>query len=199
LIDLSERFEQAMLLAFQLHKKQRRKGSQTPYLAHLFGTVALVLEDSGDEDEAIAALLHDAPEDQGGLETLEQIRQQFGERVAQIVDGCTDSYEAIKSPWKQRKEQYLAHLQTASVSVRRVSLADKVYNARTIVTDLRTQGEQIWSRFNGGKTGSLWYYRRLVQIFQELYRIELQPSPMVAMLAEAVAQIEELAIWQERE
>jgi (p)ppGpp synthase/HD superfamily hydrolase len=193
LTDLTERFGQALLFAFELHNGQQRKGSQTPYIAHLLGVASLVLEDGGDEDEAIAALLHDAPEDQGGRETLEQIRIRFGERVAEIVDGCTDTYDIPKPPWRQRKDDYLAHLRTASPSVWRVSLADKLHNARTILVDLHNLRGQVWLRFNGGKAGSLWYYRTLVQIFQELYRLGLDRSPMVAMLDEVVTQIEQLA------
>jgi len=193
LTELTERFGQALLFAFQLHNQQRRNGSQTPYIAHPLGVASLVLEDGGDEDEAISALLHDAPEDQGGLETLEQIRRRFGERVASIVDGCTDTYETPKPPWRQRKDDYLTHLRSASPSVWRVSLADKLHNARTILVDLHSQGGVIWERFNGGKTGSLWYYRRLVQIFQELFDSGMLRSPMVTMLDEVVTQIEKLA------
>ena len=191
--DLTPRFGQALLFAFQLHNGQLRKGSRTPYIAHPLGVTSLVLEDGGDEDEAIAALLHDAAEDQGGLETLEQIRRRFGDRVAMIVDGCTDTYETPKPAWRQRKDDYLAHLPTASPSVWRVSLADKLHNARTILVDLHSQGGQVWERFNGGKDGSLWYYHSLVQIFQQLYNSGLVRSPMVAMLDEVVAQIEQLA------
>jgi (p)ppGpp synthase/HD superfamily hydrolase len=193
LTDLTDRFGQALLYAFQLHNGQERKGSQTPYIAHLLGVASLVLEDGGDEDEAIAALLHDAAEDQGGLETLEQIRIPFGERVTSIVDGCTDTYQMSKPPWRQRKEGYLEHLRSASPSVWRVSLADKLHNARTILVDLRLLGEPVWQRFNGGKSGSLWYYRSLVQIYQELADSGLTRSPMVAMLDEVVTQIEQLA------
>ena len=193
MIELTERFGQALLYAFRLHQRQRRKGSQTPYIAHPLGVAALVLEDGGDEDEAIAALLHDAAEDQGGLETLEQIRLKFGARVASIVDGCTDTYETPKPLWRPRKEQYLAHLQTASPSVLRVSLADKLHNARTILVDLSSQGDQVWQRFNGGKDGSLWYYRSLEQIFQQLQRSGRINSPLVARLDEVVARIERLA------
>ncbi len=193
MIDLTGRFGQALLYAFQLHNGQERKGSQTPYIAHLLGVASLVLEDGGDEDEAIAALLHDAPEDQGGLETLEQIRTRFGERVASIVDGCTDTYETPKPPWRSRKEDYLAHLPAASPSVWRVSLADKLHNARTILVDLRLRGEPVWQRFKGGKTGSLWYYRSLVNIFEQLAQSGKIRSPMVAMLDEVVTQIEQVA------
>lgn len=193
MIDLTGRFGQALLYAFQLHNGQERKGSQTPYIAHLLGVASLVLEDGGDEDEAIAALLHDAPEDQGGLETLEQIRTRFGERVASIVDGCTDTYETPKPPWRSRKEDDLAHLPAASPSVWRVSLADKLHNARTILVDLRLRGEPVWQRFKGGKTGSLWYYRSLVNIFEQLAQSGKIRSPMVAMLDEVVTQIEQVA------
>jgi (p)ppGpp synthase/HD superfamily hydrolase len=193
LTDLSDRFGQALLFALQLHRNQSRKGNQTPYIAHLLGVASLVLEDGGDEDEAIAALLHDAPEDQGGRETLEAIRSRFGERVAQIVDGCTDTYETPKPPWRERKEGYLRHLRVAPPSVWRVSLADKLHNARTILADLRAQGEQVWERFNGGKSGSLWYYRALVNEFEQLYATQEHSSPMVVMLAETVARIEALS------
>jgi (p)ppGpp synthase/HD superfamily hydrolase len=193
LTDLTERFGQALVFAFQLHNPQWRKGSQTPYIAHPLGVASLVLEDGGDEDEAIAALLHDAAEDQGGLETLEQIRGRFGERVASIVDGCTDTYETPKPPWRQRKIDYIAHLRAASPSIWRVSLADKLHNGRAILADLRSQGEQVWQRFNGGKSGSLWYYRNLAQVFRELNSSGSEISPMVFMLDEVVTQIEQLA------
>jgi (p)ppGpp synthase/HD superfamily hydrolase len=193
LTELTDRFGQALLFAFELHNGQERKGNQTPYIAHLLGVASLVLEDGGDEDEAIAALLHDAAEDQGGLETLEQICLSFGERVASIVDGCTDTYQTPKPPWRQRKDDYLVHLRSASPSVWRVSLADKLHNARTILVDLHLQGEPVWERFNGGKIGSLWYYRSLAIIFQELSDSGLVRSPLVAMLDEVVTQIEQLA------
>ena len=196
--DLTERFGQALLYAFQLHNQQRRKGNLTPYIAHLLGVCSLVLEDGGDEDEAIAALLHDAAEDQGGKATLEQMRSRFGERVASIVDGCTDTYETPKPPWRQRKDDYLTHLRTASPSILRVSLADKLHNARTILVDLRDQGGQVWQRFNGGKAGSLCYYRSLAQIFQELHSSGIVCSPMVTMLDEVVTQIEKLAGEEQR-
>ncbi len=164
---LTSRFIEALTHAFRLHDGQVRKQTGTPYIAHLLSVTALVLEAGGDEDEAIAALLHDAVEDQGGRQTLREIRQRFGERVAEIVDGCTDAYIQPKPPWRERKEEYLAHLRTASPSVRLVSLADKLHNGRCIYRDLRENGEEIWRKFNGGKEGSLWYYRTLAEIFQE--------------------------------
>jgi (p)ppGpp synthase/HD superfamily hydrolase len=185
---LTQRFVQAFELAYQLHAEQIRKGTETPYLAHLMGVAALVLENGGDEDLAIAALLHDAVEDQGGLETLEIIRQQFGERVAAIVDGCSDTYVIPKPAWRNRKEQYLEHLKTTNSDVHLVSLADKLHNARTLLFDLQQFSMDVWERFTGGKSGSLWYYRRLADYFLAYKRI-----PMSIELDRIVSEIERLA------
>jgi GTP pyrophosphokinase len=165
---LSDRFEAALVYASQLHRTQLRKGSDTPYVAHLLGVASLVLEAGGTEEEVIGALLHDAVEDQGGAPTREEIRARFGEPVAAIVDGCTDTDETPKPPWRARKEKYLAHLPTASRSVLLVSSADKLHNARSILTDYRTLGELVWERFTGGREGSLWYYRTLVGVYRSL-------------------------------
>lgn len=183
----SDRLDRAFGLARQLHQMQSRKGTATPYLAHLLSVCALVIEDGGDEDQAIAALLHDAVEDQGGLETLAIIRREFGERAAIIVEHCSDSFETPKGPWKQRKEQYLAHLKDAPPEALRVSLADKLHNARAIVNDLRMQGSPLWERFNGKREGTLWYYRSLVKVFRQVGR-----SPMVEELARVVDEIEKM-------
>jgi (p)ppGpp synthase/HD superfamily hydrolase len=183
----SDRLDRAFGLARQLHQAQSRKGTATPYLAHLLSVCALVIEDGGDEDQAIAALLHDAVEDQGGLETLTIIRQEFGERAAIIVEHCSDSFETPKRPWRQRKEQYLAHLKDAPPEALRVSLADKLHNARAILNDLRMQGSPLWGRFNGKREGTLWYYRSLVTVFRQVGR-----SPMVEELARVVAEIEKV-------
>jgi (p)ppGpp synthase/HD superfamily hydrolase len=164
---LTERFQEALLYAFQLHANQKRKQSEVPYIAHLLGVTSLVLEDGGDEDQAIAALLHDAVEDQGGFPTLERIRTKFGNRVAEIVFELSDSATSPKPPWRERKESYLASLETADAGVIRVSLADKVYNARSILKDVRQDGDPAWQRFNGGKGGTLWYYRELIQEFKK--------------------------------
>ena len=193
MIPLGERFGQALIYAFELHKRQERKGNLTPYIAHPLGVCALVLEDGGDEDEAIAALLHDAAEDQGGLKTLEEIRRRFGEQVAAIVDGCTDTYETPKPAWRGRKEAYLEHLRSAEPAVVRVSLADKLHNARAILTDLYCHGDQLWERFNGGKAGSLWYYRSLADIFKEIYRDQKEKAPMATLLDETVSEIERIS------
>jgi (p)ppGpp synthase/HD superfamily hydrolase len=166
-IVLTSRFEEAMKFAYRLHANQKRKGTQIPYIAHLLGVTALVLEDGGGEDEAIAALLHDAVEDQGGVETLEIIQQCFGDRVASIVEALTDSFETPKPDWLNRKQNYIAHLKDVSPEVRRVSLADKLHNARSILATLQEEGENTWSRFSGEKEGTLWYYNALVRIFSE--------------------------------
>jgi (p)ppGpp synthase/HD superfamily hydrolase len=185
---LTDRFLQALDYAFFLHKEQTRKGSQTPYVAHLLAVTALVIEDGGTEDEAIAALLHDAPEDQGGKQILEQIQLRFGDRVAAIVDGCTDTYENPKPTWRLRKDRYLHHLQTAPADIRRVSLADKLHNASTILRDLKLSGETVWDRFNGGKQGTLWYYHSLLDIFREN-----GSEGMVSELERVVSEIERLS------
>jgi GTP pyrophosphokinase len=157
-----EKFEQALPYAARLHKDQVRKGTSTLYVTHLLAVASIVGENGGTEDEVVAALLHDAPEDQGGEAQLGEIRARFGDKVAEIVDGCTDTYETPKPPWRERKERYLAHLADAPGSVRLVSSADKLHNARTVLSDYRLVGEDLWSRFNGGKEGTLWYYRAIV-------------------------------------
>jgi GTP pyrophosphokinase len=160
------RFDAALSLACQLHRNQVRKGSAVPYITHLLAVAAIVGENGGSEDEAIAALLHDAIEDQGGTATEQLIRAQFGDTVADVVRACTDADSVPKPPWRQRKEAYLAHLPSASRSALLVSIADKVHNARSIVHDLRHQGELVWRKFTGGKEGSLWYYRSLCAVYQ---------------------------------
>lgn len=185
---LSQRFEEALNFCVHLHSQQRRKGTHVPYIAHLLAVTALVLEDGGDEDLVIAALLHDAVEDQGGLDTLQMIRIKFGDRVADIVDGCTDSYTVPKLPWRERKERYLDHLQAANLDILRVSLADKLHNSRSILRDLRLSGDDTWSRFNGGKEGTLWYYRELAAIFIES---DLS-SQMVEEFIQTVLEIEDM-------
>ncbi|MBW4519616.1 MAG: HD domain-containing protein [Scytolyngbya sp. HA4215-MV1] len=164
---LSDRFTAALTFATQLHAQQTRKGTPIPYIAHLLAVTSLALEHGATEDEAIAALLHDAVEDQGGAATREAIRQHFGETVVAIVDGCTDTDRTPKPPWQERKQAYLDHLPTASASVRLVSACDKLHNARSILSDYRVLGEAVWERFKGGKAGTLWYYRSLVQAFRQ--------------------------------
>lgn len=165
--ELTERFEEALVYASRLHIRQKRKGTQIPYISHLLSVAALVLEDGGDEDEAIAGLLHDAAEDQGGKQTLDEVRRRFGDKVAFIVENCSDAFESPKPPWRERKESYLEHLHFAPPEVRRVSLADKIHNARSILISLQKDGSKVWNRFNGGREGTLWYYQILVQVFLE--------------------------------
>lgn len=162
----SPHFEEALLYATRLHADQTRKGSAIPYIAHLLAVTAIVLEHGGSEEEAIAALLHDAIEDQGGDATRQEIRRRFGSTVVAIVDGCTDAEVIPKPPWRPRKETYIARMYTASPSVRLVSAADKLHNARTILNDYLILGEALWRRFHGGKEGTLWYYRELVKAYK---------------------------------
>ena len=154
---LSPCFDAALVYASQLHRNQSRKGGAIPYVSHLLAVTAIVLEYGGTEDEAIAALLHDAVEDQGGSATRDAICNQFGEEVAAIVDGCTDADTMPKPPWKERKEDYISHIRDASPSVRLVSAADKLHNARAILADYQQLGEPLWDRFNGKRDDTFWY------------------------------------------
>jgi len=177
-MDSSERpqfhvaFSRAFSFATELHAGQLRKQTDIPYVAHLIGVASLVLEHGGTADEAIAALLHDSIEDcgpayPGGVEALRvRIRADFGAAVLAIVEGCTDSETEPKPPWRERKEAYLAHLETASPSIRLVSCCDKLHNARAIVADLRVIGGVLFERFTAGKTGTLWYYGALAEAFE---------------------------------
>lgn len=164
---LSTRFEQALVYATQLHANQLRKGSDIPYVSHLLSVAALVLEDGGDEDEAIAALLHDAVEDSGNAAIREAILVQFGQRVASIVDACTESSKIPKPPWRDRKLRYIEQMRHASPSVLRVSIADKLHNARSILADRDREGDTVWDKFKGGKAGTLWFYRSLLEIYRQ--------------------------------
>jgi (p)ppGpp synthase/HD superfamily hydrolase len=182
---LSDRFTQALILAAELHATQLRKGTNIPYLSHLLGVVSLALEQGADENEAIAALLHDAVEDQGGIATLNRIRTQFGEPVALLVEGCSDTLQTPKPPWKIRKEAYLEHLRHTSSSVRLISACDKLHNARAILADLRVHGNALWSRFSSSPDEILWYYRTLVTTFQAT-----SDSPLIDELDRTVCEIE---------
>lgn len=164
-----------------------RKGTSILYVAHLLGVCALALEDGGTEDEAIAALLHDAVEDAGGKERLRAIRARFGEKVAGIVAGCSDTDLDPKLRWRGRKEAYLHHLKTeADASMLRVSLADKLHNARTILRDQRAMGEAIWVRFDSSAADQLWYFESLVAVFRQR-----SLGSMTDDLSEVVAEIRE--------
>ena len=189
---LTKRFDDAFLLAHELHGTQGRKGTSRPYIAHLMGVTAIVLTHGGDEDQAIAALLHDAVEDSGGAPTLARIREQFGERVARIVEGCTDSDETPKPPWRARKEAYIAHVRSAPAEVQLVSASDKLYNVREILFDLRMIGEDVWRRFHGGRDGTLWYYRALVDAFR-VHNALPEMARLVDELDREVSELERLA------
>jgi GTP pyrophosphokinase len=190
---LTARFEEALVLAVRLHAGQTRKGTDTPYISHLLGVTGIVLEHGASEDEAIAALLHDAAEDQGGGATLEKIRDRFGETVAEIVAECTDSWTIPRPPWQERKEAYIARLRGASASVRLVSAADKLHNARTILADYRALGESLWSRFNGGREGTLWYYRALVDVLRDTGPPPMVEASIIEELDRVVSELERLA------
>jgi GTP pyrophosphokinase len=155
----SKDFESALKYASRLHAKQTRKGSDAPYVSHLLAVAAIALEHGATEKEAIAALLHDAVEDQGGQETLDEIRRRYGKRVARIVAACSDTDHLPKPPWRERKEAYVERLRSEPYSVRLVVAADKLHNARDLLSSYRVQGDDLWSHFNGGRDGTLWYYR----------------------------------------
>jgi GTP pyrophosphokinase len=187
-MELTSRFEEALTFALRLHAGQYRKGTAIPYATHLLSVAGIALQHGASEDEAIAALLHDAVEDQGGARTREEIRRRFGDKVAAIVDGCTDAEVIPKPPWRPRKEAYIAHVRKASASVRLVSASDKLDNARAILADYRVLGESLWKRFHGGKEGTLWYYRELVKAFREN-----GAQPLIDELDRVVTEIEHLA------
>lgn len=184
---LTTRYDEALLYAAELHRTQVRKGTTIPYLAHLVGVSSLVLEAGGDEDQAIAGLLHDAIEDQGHQTSYDEIARRFGDRVAGIVLACSHSEYGGEEPTdpgercRWRREQYLAHLETASLDVLMVSRADKLHNARAIVLDLDDHGDAVWSRFRTGAEGQLWYYTGLAKIFTRHI-----PGPQTRALTSAV-------------
>ncbi len=184
-MELSHRFIEALAYAAGLHAGQRRKISGAPYAAHLLSVAATVLEHGGGEDEAIAALLHDAVEDQGGLATRAIIAERFGEQVARIVDGCSDCHTAPKPPWRERKERYITHMRQAASSVRLIAAADKLHNARSLLADHRRLGDAMWQHFRGGRDGTLWYYRAVVDALRAS-----DERPIVDELARAVAELE---------
>ncbi len=165
---LTDKIAQALALAVEAHDGQKRKGTSIPYIAHPMGVASIALDHGADEEQAIAALLHDAVED-GGVEYAERIRTKFGDRVADIVAGCTDGVpdaSGRKSPWQARKQAYLDHLQSASDDVLLVSSSDKLHNARAIVEDLLNIGQRVFDRFSASKEQTLWYYESLAQIFE---------------------------------
>jgi (p)ppGpp synthase/HD superfamily hydrolase len=182
------RFREALVYAARLHASQFRKGTTRPYIGHLLGVTSIVLTHGGDEEEAIAALLHDAVEDQGGRPQLRKIREKFGPRVARIVDGCTDSYVQPKPAWIARKKNYLRHLRRANSSICLVSAADKLYNARETLFDLRNEGKKAWERFKATPKQVLWYYREVEKIVRRKC-----PPGLVRELDGVVTELDRLA------
>src|SRR5947209_11592021 len=164
---LSEKFEEALIYATRAHVNQMRKKTGIPYIAHVLGVTAIALEYGANETEAIAALLHDTVEDCGGAERLGDIREKFGDDVASIVDGCTDTYQTPKPPWLERKRNYIEHLKNSDSSTRLVSASDKLHNTRAILAALRRNCLEVFERFAGKKDGTLWYYRALVTAFRQ--------------------------------
>jgi len=193
---LTSRFEDALVYAHQLHRAQTRKGNGngTPYISHLLSVTALTLENGADEDTAIAALLHDAIEDQGGEKTAREIETRFGKRVLTIVEGCTDTDQHPKPPWRERKEQYLAHLaHERDPAILLVSICDKLHNLRSTLGDLRTHGNSVWERFRGGQHGSLWYYRTLLETYQAI-PIDAPPPSLVEELERVLIEVEKASL-----
>ncbi len=186
---LSRQFEKALVYATRAHRDQTRKKTGIPYIAHILGVTAIAMEYGANETEAIAALLHDAVEDCGGAKRLRDIERKFGKAVAKIVDGCTDTYETPKPPWRERKEAYLAHLKDSDSATRLVSASDKLHNTRAILADLRRHGLEVFGRFSGKKDGTLWYYRALVTAFRE----HGDHADLVGELDRVVTQIEKLS------
>lgn len=165
---LTSRFDSALTYTAEVHRNQLRKGGDVPYLGHLLSVASLVIEAGGSETQAIAALLHDAAEDQGGESTLDEIRERFGGEVASIVAECSDTFEKPKPPWRERKQRYIDHLAHASDEAVLVSLADKLDNARAILRDYRVVGEDLWQRFSvHDPQRHLWYYASLLQVFRD--------------------------------
>jgi len=185
---LSPQFEKALTYVTKIHGGQMRKKTKIPYIAHLLGVAAIAMEYGANETETIAALLHDAVEDCGGAKRLRDIEQKFGKKVAKIVEGCTDTDETPKPPWLERKKTYVSHVRHAPIPTKLVSASDKLHNVRAILMDYRKEGEKLWSRFNGGKQGALWYYRALVKAFSGK-RIR----PLLQELDRTVTQLESLS------
>lgn len=185
---LSPKFEEALQYAASIHSEQLRKGTEIPYVSHLLGVASIALEYGATEEEAIGALLHDAGEDQGGQARIDDIQKRFGVAVAEIVLGCTDTLEIPKPDWKTRKDKYIASLSKKTSSIRLVSAADKLHNARSILRDYLLFQEKLWTKFTGGKEGTLWYYRALVAAFKKI-----ENSPLIDELDRVVSEIESLA------
>ena len=181
---MSSRLTEALSMAIGRHRDQARAGTSIPYMTHLLAVSALVGESGGSEDEMIAALLHDAVEEGGGLPLLEEIERKFGRPVAEIVAGCTETFpgRGEKSPWLERKQAFLTRLTQAPLTVLRVTCADKLHDARAISYDLKAQGPSTFERFKGDRDGTLWYYRSLARLFGALVQDEPGLDPGFRMV-----------------
>lgn len=187
-MSLTHRFDDALAFALDLHRDQKRKGKDVPYAAHLLSVTGLVLHFGGNEDQAIAALLHDAAEDAGGRPMLERVRERFGEAVAGIVEDCTDTMETPKPAWRERKERYVASVAEKPAASLLVTACDKLDNARAIVADLRVHGRETLGRFAGGDQ-VLWYYREITSAL----RAAGAGTPAAAVAAELEVAVREMA------
>ncbi|HEY9766490.1 MAG TPA: HD domain-containing protein [Chroococcales cyanobacterium] len=185
-MELTDRFDEALLMASRLHRNQTRKGTNVPYLSHLLGVAAIALEYGANEETAIAALLHDAVEDQGGEATLLEIEGKFGKEVGKIVLDCTDAKTFPKPPWKERKLRHIAAMAEVSFPSQLVVAADKLHNARSLLCDFRVLEESLWSRFKASGDETLWYYHQMIGVLRKA------PLPLVEELERTVAQIEAL-------
>lgn len=188
---LGDRFAEALAYAARLHATQTRKAKETPYVAHLLGVTSLAIDAGADEDEAIAAVLHDAVEDQGGEATRAEIERRFGARVASLVVSLSDSLVDTRTgekrePWQMRKDRYIAHLREADHSVRLVAACDKLHNLRELLEDHRRLGDEVWSHFSAGPEKQLWFYRSVVGVLTEG-----QSTFLAERLREALSELEE--------
>ena len=164
---LTGQFSKALVYAELKHHNQVRKGGDIPYVGHLLAVAGLVINDGGSEGQAIAALLHDAVEDAGGPATLKEIRANFGDDVARIVDECSDTDEEPKPPWRERKQNYINHLADVGDDTILVSVADKLDNARSMLRDYHTHGPSLWERFTiKNPRDHLWYYSELLKAYR---------------------------------
>ncbi|HEX4019262.1 MAG TPA: HD domain-containing protein [Frankiaceae bacterium] len=189
---LSERFDEAVAYALHAHDRQVRKGTEIPYAAHLLGVASLVLESGGGEDEAIAALLHDVVEDQGGLTREDDVKRRFGGRIAAIVRECSAEQKTDGAGWRLRKQRYMDGIATCSPSALMISAADKLHNIRAIADDYRALGSRVWDRFSADEPKGesvLWYYQSLIEAYSA--RSDA-PARLVAAISRTVAQLERL-------
>lgn len=181
------RIEEAFSFVAERHRAQVRKGNGAPYITHLMAVAACVGEHLGDEDQVIAALLHDAIEDQGV--TADEISSRFGAEVARIVIACTDAFERPKAPWRARKERYIAHLRDEDPAVKLVAVSDKLHNARSIRREHRVVGDAVWSRFSVPARDTVWFYRAVADALSHTWE-----HPLVDELYEEVEALEQIAL-----